>query len=52
MTPWHYIAIGAIVAAAILFRFDIVSSGDGTAAVAYRLDRWTGSIIWCSPQNC
>jgi len=36
----------AIVVAAFLGRWEIVMSSDQDSTRAYRLDRWTGSVVW------
>ena len=48
-------SIGAIIAAVVisvallvLYRWELVASGDGMATNGvYRLDRWTGTIVAC-----
>lgn len=52
-------SIGAIIAAVvisvalmILYRWELVASGDGMATNGvYRLDRWTGTIVACSQRT-
>lgn len=32
-------------------RYEITTSTQGERSIVYRLDRWTGTLTWCSPPN-
>lgn len=47
------IAAATLLLAAWLLRYDIVEpSGSGNQAVTFRLDRWTGEVVYCAPSKC
>lgn len=37
---------------AIMTRYEISATGAGADAVAFRLDRWTGAVQWCTAGRC
>ena len=42
-----------LVLALVVLRYEIVApSGDGRTSITFRLDRWTGDIVWCQPAQC
>ena len=54
MTRIRTLAIGATVAAGLLawlFRFDLVVGEGDRGPIAYRLDRWTGTVAACFSIN-
>ncbi|WP_349335350.1 hypothetical protein [Delftia sp. DS1230] len=47
-----YLIAAAALFFAWLFRFEIVAAGSGeTSPMAYRLDRWTGSVMLAVPSG-
>jgi len=54
---WHKMVFGFCFLAAFLAswlgRYEIigVSTGEGRFGVAYRLDRWTGGVVWLHSGN-
>lgn len=48
--PVIIVALLALAFVTWFWRYDLIPGG--SEPVAYRLDRWTGSVVFCSPQGC
>lgn len=49
----RYASLSLFVAAlllAVFFRYSVTASGNGYNY--YKLDRWTGTVVQCSPVKC
>ncbi|SFV31334.1 hypothetical protein SAMN05216456_1307 [Devosia crocina] len=37
---------------AVMVRYEVATATSDGTAVAFRLDRWTGTVHWCHPGRC
>ncbi len=47
---WIILVVGTLLSLAVFFRYELTPSGNGYNY--YKLDRWTGTVIQCSPVKC